>query len=501
MHNHYFSNQKKRSGLGFTLIEVMVVIAVIAILAALTYILYANVSNKARSQSLQTDLIKDGVLLERYHNTNNTYPDSVSDAGISTTSDPNYRFSYIPGTSTYCLGIEGYGVSYFLTDTIAKPTDGRCWGPNIAASNSHGCAVSAYQDIYCWGYNDTGQVGDGTTINSLEPKLVSTGGVLSGRVTDVDVGSHFTCAVAGGQAYCWGQNSTFGVLGNNSTATSLVPVPVSTSGVLAGKTVTDIAINSHACALASGQVYCWGPNNSGQLGNGTTSAYSRVPVATVGPLVGQTVTNVSVGSSYACAVAGGQAYCWGLDTNGQLGDGGSSYSSTPVAVNTSGVLNGQTVTAISAGTTHTCAVAGGKAYCWGQNPYGELGNGTTSDSSVPVAVTASGALNGKFVTDISAGGNHTCAIASGQVYCWGLNSYGQLGNNSVTNSSVPVAVSTSGLLSNKTVSSVSAGTSNTCALAANQAFCWGGNSLGQLGNNTTDTSYVPVQVLTGNDHP
>ncbi|HRQ86808.1 MAG TPA: RCC1 repeat-containing protein, partial [Candidatus Saccharibacteria bacterium] len=144
-----------------------------------------------------------------------------------------------------------------------------------------------------------------------------------------------------------------------------------------------------------------------------------------------------------CAIADGEVYCWGSNWSGQLGDGTNDDSNVPVAVSTDGVLAGKTVTSISAGQSQTCAIADGKAYCWGENWNGELGNGTNDHSSVPMAVVADGALADKTVTAISSspGGWHTCAIADGAVYCWGAGESGELGNGSNITYDVPVAVS------------------------------------------------------------
>ncbi len=168
-------------------------------------------------------------------------------------------------------------------------------------------------------------------------------------------------------------------------------------------------------------------------------------------------------------VAGGAPYCWGWNDYGQLGNGMTSNSSVPVAVDMSGVLAGKTVSAVSGGSNHSCVVAGGAPYCWGYNGSGRLGNGMTSNSSVPVAVDTSGVLAGKTVTAVSAGGYHSCAVGDGAPYCWGANYYGQLGDGTVTSSSLPVAVSTSGVLAEKMTTAVSAGDSHTTAIAVTQS--------------------------------
>ena len=204
---------------------------------------------------------------------------------------------------------------------------------------------------------------------------------------------------------------------------------------------------SHTCAIdLNDSVYCWGDNSSGQLGNGSTSS-SRVPVAVnaTGALAGKTIKQIvpSFIGSYSCAIASDdKAYCWGDNSFGQLGNGSTSSSRVPVAVNATGALAGKTIKQISVGFDHTCVVSNDhKIYCWGRNNSGQLGIGNTSNSSIPVAVNATGALAGKTIKQVSVGAWYTCATTSdNKAYCWGINSSGQLGNNSNISSSVPVRV-------------------------------------------------------------
>ena len=251
---------------------------------------------------------------------------------------------------------------------------------------------------------------------------------------------------------------------------------------------------SRSCAIASDdKAYCWGYNSEGNLGNNST-ANSRVPVAvnTSGVLAGKTIKQISS----SCAIASDdKAYCWGLGSAGRLGNNSTADSSIPVAVDTSGVLAGKTIKQISTGGTHNCAIASDdKAYCWGYNSEGNLGNNSTANSRVPVAVNTSGVLAGKTIKQISAGSSHTCAIASDdKAYCWGYNSEGNLGNNSTANSRVPVAVNTSGVLAGKTIKQISAGGTHTCAIASDdKAYCWGVGLA--LGNNSINNSLVPTHV-------
>ncbi|MFC2370292.1 MAG: RCC1 domain-containing protein [Candidatus Saccharimonas sp.] len=257
---------------------------------------------------------------------------------------------------------------------------------------------------------------------------------------------------------------------------------------------------SRACAISlSNRAYCWGSGSSGQLGNNSTTN-SSIPVAvnTTGVLAGKTIKQISAGTSHTCAIASDdKAYCWGAGSSGQLGNSSTTNSLIPVAVNTTGVLAGKTIKQISAYGFHTCAVASdNKAYCWGRGDLGQLGNNSTTNSSIPVAVNTTGVLAGKTIKQISAGSFHTCAIASdNKAYCWGRGTSGQLGNNLYTNSSIPVAVNTTGVLAGKTIKQISNGSSHTCAIASDdKAYCWGSGSFGALGNNSAANSSVPVRV-------
>ncbi|CAN7638849.1 biotin transporter BioY [Acidovorax sp. LjRoot129] len=289
--------------------------------------------------------------------------------------------------------------------------------------------------------------------------------------------SHACAVTTSGAAKCWGTNS-FGQLGDGTTTNSNVPVPV--VGLSAG--VSSISVSGNTtCAVVAGAAKCWGNNSFGQVGNGTTGV-SLLPAQVVGLASG--VASVSAGHGFACAATtSGSAKCWGSNASGQLGDGTSANSNVPVQV--AGLDAG--VTSISASSAHACATVGGSAKCWGSNFNGNLGDGTTQDSNVPKQVA--GLTSG--VSSLVAGSSHSCAVVSGAAKCWGLNGHGQLGDGSTNSSSTPVAVA--GLSTG--VSSVSPGGSLTCAVASGAAKCWGFNHYGQLGDGSTAPSAVPVQVL------
>lgn len=296
---------------------------------------------------------------------------------------------------------------------------------SIAASWYHACAVVNSGAVKCWGHNNQGQLGNGTVTGSYVPVQVT--GLTSG-VSSIAVGSFFNCATVNGGLKCWGQNSS-GQLGNGTGVNSNVPVQV--TGLTSG--VSSVAAGeSHICAVMGGSALCWGNNGNGQLGTGTT-LNANIPVQVSN--LASNVNSVSAGTYYSCAVTtSGGMQCWGANNAGQLGNGSTTIAKVPVQV--SGLSSG--VSQVSAGNGHTCAVAAaGAVKCWGSNSSGQLGDGTRNNSAVPVQV--SGLISG--VASISAGGEHTCAtMTSGAAKCWGNNVAGQLGDNSATNRLIPVNV-------------------------------------------------------------
>ncbi|MFN5934086.1 MAG: RCC1 domain-containing protein, partial [Roseiflexaceae bacterium] len=232
-------------------------------------------------------------------------------------------------------------------------------------------------------------------------------------------------------------------------------------------------------------------NRLGQLGDGTTTD-SSTPVAVSMPS-SVTFTSITAGVIYTCALtSAGAAYCWGNNYYGQIGDGTTTDRTTPVAVS---MPAGVTFTSITAGGAHTCALtSAGAAYCWGYNNYGQLGDGTTTNRSTPVAVSMPPGVT--FASITAAGGAHTCALTSaGAAYCWGYNMFGQLGDSTNTHMSTPVTVI---LPAGVTFASISVGNSHTCALtSAGVAYCWGLNNQGQAGTCNYDTLPYPTRVGSG----
>jgi alpha-tubulin suppressor-like RCC1 family protein len=352
----------------------------------------------------------------------------------------------------------------------------------VSAGERHTCATANSGGVSCWGDNPMGALGDGTLASRYLPANVSGFGVGS-DARAVVAGSSHSCALTGeGGVKCWGCRQARSC---GTDTANLVPVDI--PGLTSGVT----AINSsegHTCALTTtGGVKCWGNNQFGQLGDGTTT--DRIaPVDVSGLIAGSGVTAIAAGSNHTCAVtASGETKCWGQNGSGQLGDSSTEDRTTPVGV--SGLGAGSGVTAVSAGDEHTCAlISDGRVKCWGHNGFGELGDGTTIDRTSPGDV--SGFPTGSGVTAISAGTSHTCVLEAGGIKCWGSNSSGQLGDGTGMTRTTPVEVV--GFPSGSGATAVDAGAWHSCAIQGGAVRCWGSNLWGQLGVNP---GWTPVSVI------
>jgi alpha-tubulin suppressor-like RCC1 family protein len=312
------------------------------------------------------------------------------------------------------------------------------------------------------------------------PSLAVTSAALTFRQVSA-AGTH-TCGVTPENvAYCWGLNH-YGELGDGTMTDRARPVPV--QGGLHFRLVS--VGEDHTCGVTTENVaYCWGLNLYGQLGDGTTRDGSTTPVAVAG---GRHFRMLEAGGAHTCGLSDPdrRAYCWGNNGYGQLGDGSQTLRRTPVAV-----LGGQAFRSVAAGEYHTCAVSPTYvAYCWGYNHDGELGDGT----EVPQRSQPSLVAGGRQFVQIDAGWYHTCAVTPGErAFCWGNGRSGQIGDGKTYLRFTPRPVA--GGLS---FSRVTAGGAHTCGeTTGNRAYCWGYNASGQLGDGTFTTRLTPKAVVGG----
>ena len=379
--------------------------------------------------------------------------------------------------------------------------NGAAYGSLLGVSSP----IAQAYNLWCWGWNGHHQLGDGTTSSRYVPVAVQQQNSGTVKWVEVSSGDAHNCALSEvGTAYCWGKNSK-GQSGQSDTSVDVnVPNAVSTDTAL-------VALSSgylHTCALSGagsgfvGRVYCWGSNQYGQLGNGVSGAgsYSSSPVTVMDenndPI--ENVVMIASGNYHSCALLNtGQVRCWGYNNYGQLGNNTKTNSSKSVTVvaNTDGDPL-EHVVSIAAGSYHNCALlATGEVRCWGSNGYGQLGDDTSVDRSIPVKVNiSSDAASSETVAAIALGQRHSCALIPGQgVQCWGSNSDGQLGDGTTTDRSTPGAVSNIGA----DVVSIKTGSFATCALlTGGTAKCWGNNDNGRLGIGTAGGSEpLPKEVL------
>lgn len=380
------------------------------------------------------------------------------------------------------------------TATVRVGVPGRFIQISAGSWDLHTCGVTTNSEAYCWGHAVDGQLGIGPSVpgDQLRPAPVQ-GGL---RFTTVSAGGLHTCGVAtSGEPYCWGWN-LLGQLGDfdQTGSSKFVPVRVALQNVLQDLS----AGGNHTCGIStSGQAYCWGADYSGEVGDGDETYFGH---GSAGVFGGLDFATVSAGSSHTCAIStSAEAYCWGAGGFGALGNGSKDMMTAP-----SLVAGGFTFGSVSSGGWHACGITtSGETYCWGSNESGQLGTEAATEIcdrregtsnvrlSEPCATRPVRFSGGLTLAHVSAGGRHTCGITTdGEAYCWGNNEFGQLGNGSTSNSVAPVPIS-GGLR----FESVSAGWEYTCGVTDDGiAYCWGDNGHGQLGDGSFIGSSVPVRV-------
>lgn len=368
----------------------------------------------------------------------------------------------------------------------------------VSAAREHSCGLDPAGNAYCWGLNNRGQLGDGTADQidySTEPTAVDTDLTF----VSLDAGGDHTCGVTTDEeVHCWGDNYR-GQLGVDPVGGHEdTPVPADTDeqfdSVSAG--------HSHTCGVTTDEeVHCWGEFKWGQLGH-----------VQPGPAAANTdeeFNSVSAGFQHTCGVTtDGNVYCWGSNDSGRLGDGTSDWRIDPEPVDATNLAADEEFLSVSSGQhAHSCGVtidaAGDRsAYCWGRNEDGELGDGTTDERNIPTPVDTDALDGGEQFDSISAGHNYSCGMTTDdedrrEAFCWGDNWAGQLGDGAREDTTTPQPVTTDSLEPDDQFETVSTSRypQHSCGVTTfGNAFCWGANDSGQLGDGTTDRSEKPVPV-------
>jgi alpha-tubulin suppressor-like RCC1 family protein len=388
--------------------------------------------------------------------------------------------------------------------TCAVKTDGTllCWGDNssgqlgtgdlvnqkspaqimssisyVSAGDSHTCAIKTDGAMFCLGNKRLGRLSIDTCFPAPPPPYPA---LVTGGVTQAYGGMWHICIIkTDGSLWCWGKND-FGQLGDGTNSDKNTPVQI-----LSGVSSISLGLY-HTCAIKNdGSLWCWGKNDFGQLGDGTNSD-KNTPVQILSG-----VSSISLGLYHTCAIKNdGSLWCWGKNNFGQLGTGDTNDRNTPTRIG-----NDTDWVHVSAGAYHTCALkSSGYLYCWGNNSFGQLGMGDFENRLSPPTIPTL-----TSVSYVSAGGFHTCAIKNdGSLWCWGNNFYGQsFPGETTASSSFPVQITLGGILTY--VSKVAAGYLHTCMLKPdNSLWCWGNNSYGQIGKGEFSArSTQPDQITTG----
>lgn len=394
-----------------------------------------------------------------------------------------------------CWGYGGNGElgrGSTANSSVAVDVDGIASGATlITAGYGHTCALAS-DVLKCWGYNNYGQVGNGTAVNASRPVAVTN---LTIPVTEISAGTEFTCARASGnRIQCWGRATEGRTgIGDTQVPSGAITRPLAVSGLPAPPVRLSLRLLTACAVTRIGSASCWGANESGQIGDGLLPLIPSL-VQHAGPrdVAGMTagVVETATGGQHACALKNdGTVWCWGANVAGQLGDQTAIARPTPVQV--VGIGN---AVQIATGLSHSCArTSGGAIWCWGLNSSGQLGIGSTINSLQAVMATG---MNADMV-DLSAGDAHTCAVRNdGKIFCWGLNTSGQVGDSSTTNRTSPTQVNDGFGIYRR----VAAGGTHTCGLTdTGQPKCWGANARGQLGDGTILPRPSPAAVPTLNN--
>lgn len=398
---------------------------------------------------------------------------------------------------TYCWGRNNKGQIGDGTLTSPRNSPTLVLGNHSFSSLSmgldHVCGLTISDVAYCWGggasTSTQGELGDGAQVTSTTPSAVAGGH----KFASLSLSPYSSCATtADGAAYCWGASSWLhpAAIGNGWNYRHAEPVPP--TGGLKFTTITNAYSNN--CGLTeAGATYCWGYQGFGGIGDGT----APIGGGSIGIAMTPRPTLVSGGHVFASLVSSsgstcgltsaGATYCWGLNGNGQIGDGTTTNRNTPTAVS-----GGLTFSRLGAGYTHLCGItSAGAAYCWGLNGYGQIGDGTSGgNKTTPTAVAG-----GLVFVNVYGGHEHTCGIvSSGAAYCWGRNDFGQIGDGTSGGSKTTPTAVAGGLTFRK----LSLARTHTCGLTTTGAmYCWGDNTKYQLGDGTNVAKLSPNAVSGG----
>jgi alpha-tubulin suppressor-like RCC1 family protein len=427
---------------------------------------------------------------------------TTSDTGWLTVSSVNgTTVTVVPKTTSLRIGNDTANIPFTAVGALNNPQNlqvivsSYVTYTKVVLGEAFGCGLTTASTVYCWGGDGQGELGDGgADLTVTIPVRANIPYSSTNPVIDIEAGSQHACAQQqSGAVYCWGAN-TRGQLGIGNTTS-----PVATPTLITGHTYQVISLGGvFSCGIEgtpanrfANYVDCWGDNTLGEFGNGTTSTTAQTT-----PVLAQynSYYSISAGSRHMCAISSAAGYidCWGNDADGQIGNGyiSGNYTSPQLVSILLPSGGSDPMVSVSAGGVNTCAVdQSGNGYCWGDDSYGEVGNGTTG-TQIPTPTL----IAGYSWTSISVGAFSVCGIASTGDLCWGFNNYGQLGNGTTSNTGngTPTPIIGSGQL--LTQFTVGQSSQSACFITSATAYCMGLNGNGQLGNsdqiNSTQASTI-----------
>ncbi len=421
----------------------------------------------------------------------------------TTDSSGHYSFSSVP-SGQYAVYVSLSGYNFFPSSRKLYLQGIDATGFNFSqisqgsiAASFHTVYVKPDGSVLAWGDNAYGQLGNGTTNQSSTPVHVSTASGLP-SITAVAVGDNHTVALGtDGSVWAWGDNSN-GQLGNGTTDPNTTPIQIIAPPSDGTIVIAVAAGGNHTVALKSdGSLWAWGDNTYGQIGDGTTNQINspKQIIAPPSDTSGIKVIAVAAGHDHTVALkSDNTVHAWGYNKKGQLGDGTTNNNKSPEELSSlSGVL------AIAAGVDHTIALRNDNTvWAWGNNSDGQLGNGTKTNNSSPVQVSnisTAIAIAAGFDSSVPSHEHSVALKDDGTVWTWGSNSNGQLGNGTTTLSNIPVAVVGLPGITLPGIIAIAAGYDYTVALGNdNTVWTWGSNNNGQLGDGTTNEEHNPIQV-------
>lgn len=389
------------------------------------------------------------------------------------------------GDALFCFGDGGVGQTAVAAGPQTTPAQVVSAGAalvDVAIGTRNACAIDADQKLLCWGSANRGTAGLGYDSDRSLPLLVG-----DGPFVDVDADSDHSCAISeSGTLSCWGRNM-LGQLGDGTYLTRAAPVELPGQDWVQVQTGTNFACGLQRPAAGPGVVSCWGTESAGELGNGAAGS-TNVPTQVT---LAEDVVEIALGQNHVCArTANERLYCWGRNTEGQLGDGTNTARDAPLRVDPTGAANFKS---IAANGRFNCALRGanGALFCWGANTNRQLGLGPAAADEITTPTQVSTGW-----TNVATSANHTCGVKAGELFCWGRNNSGELGfgATSTTPTDVPTKVGTK---SDWAFAVLGQGLFSYAVDQAGGVWSWGPNGSGQLGNGSQTTTLPPTNVLQG----